>query len=206
MRTLQRWRSNAAGSCIGADRRPDAVRPVPAHALTQAERQEILRVANEPRFADMPPARIVPMLAAGVPLYCQRVKLCPGAACAWTKPPPRADDNAFVESLFKTVKYRPEFPVQGMQSLAHARQWAAEFAHWYNHVHRHSGIQYVTPHQRHTDQDIEILRKRRQVYEQARQTMPARWSRHTRNWHHIDHVALNPERISVTDQKIPFAA
>ena len=54
--------------------------------------------------------------------------------------------------------------------------------------------------------DIEILRKRRQVYEQARQTMPARWSRHTRNWHHIDHVALNPERISVTDQKIPIAA
>ena len=151
------------------------------YALTQAERQEILRVANEPRFADMPPARIVPMLAAGcwllaagVPLYCQRVKLCPGAACAWTKPPPRADDNAFVESLFKTVKYRPEFPVQGMQSLAHARQWAAEFAHWYNHVHRHSGIQYVTPHQRHTGQDIEILRKRRQVYEQARQTrLPA---------------------------------
>lgn len=32
------------------------------YALTQAERQEILRVANEPRFADMPPARIVPML------------------------------------------------------------------------------------------------------------------------------------------------
>ena len=144
------------------------------YALTQAERQEILRVANEPRFADMPPARIVPMLAAGVPLYCQRVKLCPGAACAWTKPPPRADDNAFVESLFKTVKYRPEFPVQGMQSLAHARQWAAEFAHWYNHVHRHSGIKYVTPHQRHTGQDIEILRKRRQVYEEARQTrLPA---------------------------------
>lgn len=63
VRTLQRWRSNAAGSCIGADRRPDAVRPVPAHALTQAERQEILRVVNEPGFADMPPARIVLMLA-----------------------------------------------------------------------------------------------------------------------------------------------
>ena len=58
VRTLPRWRSNAAGSCIGADRRPDAVRPVPAHALTQTERQEILRVVNEPRFADMPPARI----------------------------------------------------------------------------------------------------------------------------------------------------
>jgi putative transposase len=37
------------------------VRPTPSHALTEAERAEVLRVANEPRFADMPPARIVPM-------------------------------------------------------------------------------------------------------------------------------------------------
>lgn len=73
-------------------------------------------------------------------------------------------------------------------------------------MHRHSGIQYVTPHQRHTGQDIDILLKRRQVYEQAKQAMPSRWSRHTRNWHHIDHVALNPERINITDQKIPIAA
>ena len=35
----------------------------PAHALTPQERQQLLAVANEPRFADMPPARIVPMLA-----------------------------------------------------------------------------------------------------------------------------------------------
>ena len=46
-----------------ADGRPDAVRPTPAHALTPAEREQIVSVANEPRFADMPPARIVPMLA-----------------------------------------------------------------------------------------------------------------------------------------------
>ena len=34
----------------------------PAHALSLAERAHVLRVANEPRFADMPPARIVPTL------------------------------------------------------------------------------------------------------------------------------------------------
>src|SRR5260370_21139362 len=33
------------------------------HALSAGERAEVLRVANEQRFADMPPARIVPMLA-----------------------------------------------------------------------------------------------------------------------------------------------
>ena len=41
----------------------EPVRPAPAHALSEAEREEILRIANEPRFAELPPARIVPMLA-----------------------------------------------------------------------------------------------------------------------------------------------
>ena len=61
MRTLQRWRST--GLALQEDQRKHCQRPTPAHALTQEERQEILRVANEPRFADMPPSRIVPMLA-----------------------------------------------------------------------------------------------------------------------------------------------
>ena len=60
-RTLQRW--NARQGLETGDGRPAAVRPTPAHALTEAERAQVLSVANEPRFADMPPARIVPMLA-----------------------------------------------------------------------------------------------------------------------------------------------
>jgi hypothetical protein len=39
------------------------VRPRPAHALTAEERTQVLAVANEARFAALPPARIVPMLA-----------------------------------------------------------------------------------------------------------------------------------------------
>ncbi len=46
-----------------ADRRPDAVRPRPAHALSEAERARIVALANAPRFASTPPARIVPALA-----------------------------------------------------------------------------------------------------------------------------------------------
>ncbi len=60
MRTLQRWK--AQGLTVG-DRRPQAVRQPPAHALSPEERAEVLRLANLPRFADVPPARIVPMLA-----------------------------------------------------------------------------------------------------------------------------------------------
>ena len=62
-RTLQRWRSRATGATLGCDQRPHAHRPSPSHALSEAERAELLHVANEPRFADLPPARIVPLLA-----------------------------------------------------------------------------------------------------------------------------------------------
>jgi transposase InsO family protein len=61
LRTLQRWKAHEG--LVSGDGRPHAVRPVPNHALSEAERAELLRVANEPRFADVPPARIVPMLA-----------------------------------------------------------------------------------------------------------------------------------------------
>ena len=55
VRTLQRWRST--GHTLQEDQRKHCLRATPAHALTHEERQEILRVANEPRFADMPPSR-----------------------------------------------------------------------------------------------------------------------------------------------------
>jgi hypothetical protein len=61
VRTLQRWR--AEEGLERGDRRPCAVRPTPAHALSTEERVALVRVANEPRFADLPPARIVPTLA-----------------------------------------------------------------------------------------------------------------------------------------------
>jgi putative transposase len=60
-RTLQRWK--AGDRLLHGDRRVDCARPVPSHALSAAERARIIEVANEPRFADTPPARIVPTLA-----------------------------------------------------------------------------------------------------------------------------------------------
>src|SRR5215218_5664332 len=60
-RTVQRWQTG--DGLARGDRRPDADRPMPSHALTAAERARIIAVANEPRFAETPPARIVPALA-----------------------------------------------------------------------------------------------------------------------------------------------
>jgi transposase InsO family protein len=311
VRTLQRWKAGAG--LVEGDARAQAVRPVPAHALTQAERERVLCVANEPRFADLPPARIVPMLAdEGVYIASEssfrrvlrehgqaarrgrakpprparapttHVATAPGEVWCWdmtylparvagrwfylylildlysrkivgwevhdsddsvhaaqlvrrtalaegiaarpkqpvlhgdngatlkattvlamlhwlgVKPsysrPRVSDDNAFVESLFRTAKYRPEFPLRGFDDLDAARCWAAEFVHWYNVEHRHSGIRYVSPQQRHTGHDVAILAARRELYEQARQRHPARWSGKTRDWSPITVVTLNPER------------
>nr|KAJ8746232.1 transposase [Delftia sp. PS-11] len=107
-----------------------------------------------------------------------------------------SDDNAFVEALFRTAKYRPEYPKSGFADLSDARAWATQFVHWYNLEHRHSGIRYVTPAQRHSGQDVQILKHRHELYQRARQEHPARWARHTRNWDHIAVVKLNSERDS----------
>jgi hypothetical protein len=54
----------------------------------------------------------------------------------------------------------------------------------HRHVaHRHSGIKFMTPHQRHDGDAAEICRHRAIVNEQARQRNPRRLSRSTRCWH-----------------------
>ncbi|MGI4801192.1 MAG: integrase core domain-containing protein, partial [Janthinobacterium lividum] len=102
--------------------------------------------------------------------------------------------NAFAEALFRTAKYRPDFPTNGFAHLEAARDWAMRFAHWYNHEHRHSGIRYVTPAQRHAGQDRSMLAKRHALYQAARDSNPRRWSGQTRDWTPIGAVTLNPER------------
>ena len=321
VRTWQRWQRQ--DGLHQGDRRPQAVRPTPAHALTEQERALIVQVANEPRFAELPPARIVPMLAdEGVYIASEssfsrvlrtlgqtrhrgrarapqsrrppstHVATAPGQVWSWdmtylptrvagqwfylylildifsrkivgfelhaqdssdhaaallrrtalaeglhglppehrpvlhgdngatlkattvlammhwlgVKPsysrPRVSDDNAFVESLFRTAKYRPQFPDKGFADLEQARLWANAFTHWYNHHHRHSGIRYVSPAQRHAGEDHAILQARHALYQQARARHPQRWARHTRNWEPINVVTLNPERQEVIDKAV----
>ncbi|MGB1270654.1 MAG: transposase, partial [Endozoicomonas sp.] len=105
-----------------------------------------------------------------------------------------SNDNAFVESVFKTVKYCPQWPSQGFLSLGESREWMLAFVRFYNQEHRHSAIRFVTPEQRHEGRDQQILEHREQVYMKARQRNPLRWSGKLRNWNPIGSVTLNPER------------
>jgi transposase InsO family protein len=310
-RTLRRWK--AGDGLQQGDRRPEADRPVPSHALSEAERARIIAVANEPRFAETPPARIVPALAdEGIYIASEssfhrvlrahgqmnrrgraqpprtsrppttHIATRPGDVWCWdvtflpaqiqgrwfyfylildlysrkivgfevhdtdsaehaahlarrtalaegvhAKPvrpvlhgdngatlkattvlamlhwlgikpsysrPRVSDDNAFAEALFRTAKYRPEFPIKGFADLHTARQWAMRFVQWHNDEHRHSGIRYVTPAQRHAGQDGPVLAARHVVYQDARSRNPQRWSGQTRNWKPVGAVTLNPER------------
>lgn len=102
-----------------------------------------------------------------------------------------SDDNAYSESLFRTLKYRPEYPQGAFSSVQHAMQWVEGFVRWYNEEHKHSAIRYVTPAQRHAGQDGALLARRHELYEQARQRHPQRWSGTTRNWSPITEVHLN---------------
>jgi hypothetical protein len=106
------------------------------------------------------------------------------------------DDNAYSEALFRPLKYRPEYPSVPFESLEAARRWVEEFVHWYNHEHRHSGIRFCTPASRYEGEDVSILKKRKEVYEEARRERPIRWTRGTRNWDRITDVRLNPEKRS----------
>lgn len=319
VRTLQRWK--ASDGLVLGDKRPSAVHPRPAHALSDDEREAILKVANEPRFAEAPPARIVPVLAdediylasestfhrvlraagqsghrgrakaprkskpptthiatapnqvwcwdmtylptfvAGVWFYLylildlysrkivgweihetddsdhaahlvRRTALAESIHCQEDGPvlhgdngstlkattvlamlqwlgikpsysrPRVSDDNPYAEALFRTAKYRPEFPGGGFKDLADARLWGAQFVHWYNFEHRHSGIKYVTPAQRHAGEDVEILMARHDLYARAKATNPRRWSGSTRDWKHVGAVTLNPEREAVVAKAV----
>jgi transposase InsO family protein len=303
LRTFERWVAKGAGS---RDRRPVAVRPTPANKLSQAERAEVLRVVNEPRFASLPPTQIVPMLAdeglylasestvyrilreegqlahrgrARAPcarpvprhcatgpnqLYAWDITYLPGPVAGmffflylvldvysrkivahevhevesaehaaalieqavWREGVPHgvlvvhqdngspmkgstyvaklaelgvrasysrpgvSDDNAYAESLFRTCKYRPEFP-GAFASLDEARQWVLRFARWYNHEHKHRNLKFVSPAERHRGTDSVIFARRTALYEQVRAKHPARWSRGIRNWSLPSEVWLN---------------
>ncbi len=104
------------------------------------------------------------------------------------------DDNPYSESLFRTLKYRPQYPSGPFESIDAARRWVGGFVGWYNVEHRHSAIRFVTPSEKHTGAEVHILKQREEVYKQAKEQNPNRWSGTVRNWNPIERVVLNPAK------------
>ena len=112
-----------------------------------------------------------------------------------------SNDNPYSESLFRTTKYRPDYPIDGFSELTQAQDWVLGFVRWYNHEHRHSAIRFVTPQERHTGADIEILKSRSVLYEKAKAERPERWRGKTRDWSRPDVVWLNPDQPKEKNQE-----
>lgn len=85
-----------------------------------------------------------------------------------------SNDNPYSESLFKTLKYGPGFPDR-FRSLSDAREFMGNFAEWYNHEHRHTGIGLHTPADVHYGLAEGKAAERRAVLDAARATHPHRF-------------------------------
>lgn len=103
-----------------------------------------------------------------------------------------SNDNPYSEAQFKTLKYRPGYPVDGFKTIEDAREWVLSFVDWFNNKHYHSGLNFLTPNSRHAGQSKEIMDKRKRVYESAKNLNPQRFNRGIRNWEEPKCVALNP--------------
>jgi hypothetical protein len=70
-----------------------------------------------------------------------------------------SNDNPFSEAQFRTFKYRPEFPDR-FGSLEHGRRVSRDLLAWYNNLHHHSGLSYLTPADVHYGRAATILEGR----------------------------------------------
>lgn len=109
-----------------------------------------------------------------------------------------SNDNPYAESIFRTCKYRPNYPAKGFSDLTESRTWVLSFVRWYNQEHRQSGLNFLTPEQRHEGLADQVFEQRRRVYEKAKSKHPERWSKEIRDWSLDEEVWLNPEKISPT--------
>jgi putative transposase len=80
--------------------------------------------------------------------------------------PRTPNDNPQIESLFSTVKNSPQYP-EHFGSLQEAQRYFEKFFNWYNNEHYHTGIGMVTPVDRPTGKDVEILKQRQQIKEKT---------------------------------------
>lgn len=66
------------------------------------------------------------------------------------------------------MKYRPDYPKDGFETIESAREWVFSFVYWYNNEHYHSGINYLTPISLHDGLATNIMKKRTSIYNSAK--------------------------------------
>ena len=87
-----------------------------------------------------------------------------------------SNDNPFSESQFKTLKYHPEFPDR-FGSLSDARSFLLDFFVWYNTMHHHSALGWLTPYDVHHGLAQTRLAEREAALRKAFEATPERFVR-----------------------------
>jgi len=102
------------------------------------------------------------------------------------------NDNPYIESFFRTLKYHAAYPGR-FKTIDEARSWMGDFINWYNTTHRHSGLGYITPQQRRNGDDIELFARRNETLRKAFEQHPERFPRSgPKQWTSKRVVYLNP--------------
>ena len=88
--------------------------------------------------------------------------------------PYTSNDNPFSEAMFRTAKYRPEFPDR-FGSMEDVLCFGRRFFTWYNGAHRHGGIGYLTPETVHYGAAGESTERRSKALQAAFARHPERF-------------------------------
>ncbi|MBN2851676.1 MAG: IS3 family transposase [Clostridia bacterium] len=102
-----------------------------------------------------------------------------------------SDDNPFIESWFKTMKYDVSYPGK-FKNVEEARCWFSAFVNMYNTSHSHSGMNFITPAQIRNGEYQKIARNRNNVMLEAKARNPIRWVNEVKQLPEEHVVYLNP--------------
>ncbi len=102
-----------------------------------------------------------------------------------------SDDNPFIESWFKTLKFHVSYPGK-FKTITETRRWFADFVHAYNGSHLHSGLHYMTPMQVRKGAYPDIVQRRNETMQKAYENNTLRWSNGIKQLPEKHIVYLNP--------------
>lgn len=100
-----------------------------------------------------------------------------------------SNDNAQIESLFRTVKYGPTWP-GAFTDIEHANTWFAQFVEAYNTQHHHTGLAGFTPAQVHDGTWQHVAHRRQATLDAAFLANPGRYRGRP-------NVSTPPDRVSL---------
>ncbi len=112
-----------------------------------------------------------------------------GASRSFSRPRV-SDDNPYIESHFKSMKYQPDYPGR-FESELHGRVWLQDFFGWHNEGHHHSGLALFTP--------SDVFHGRVEVVRAARQSaLDAAYRAHPERFPHgAPRVQMPPTSVHI---------